>query len=53
MYLVNVSSKLEAVSRVYEIGEKSHSLLDHPCISATSQPIAIKFYIIEVGEWLH
>ena len=30
MYLVNESSKLEAVSRVYEIGEKSHSLLDHP-----------------------
>ena len=30
MYLVNESSKLEAVSRVYEIGEKSHSLFDHP-----------------------
>ena len=32
MYLVNESSKLESVSRVYEIGEKSHSLLDHPRI---------------------
>ena len=30
MYLVNESSKLESVSRVYEIGKKSHSLLDHP-----------------------
>ena len=29
VYLVNESSKLESVSRVYEI-EKSHSLLDHP-----------------------
>ena len=27
MYLVNESSKLESVN---EIGEKSHSLLDHP-----------------------
>ena len=30
MYLVNESSKLESVNRVHEIGEKSHSLLDHP-----------------------
>ena len=30
MYLVNESSKLVSVNRVYEIGEKSHSLLDHP-----------------------
>ena len=29
MYLVN-ESKLESVNRVHEIGEKSHSLLDHP-----------------------
>ena len=33
MYLVNESSKLESVNRVHEIGEKSHSLLDHPRIS--------------------
>ena len=35
MYLVNESSKLESVNTVYEIGEKSHSLLDHPrsCIA--------------------
>ena len=32
MYLVNESSKLESVNRVHEIGEKSHSLLDHPRI---------------------
>ena len=30
MYLVNESSKFESVNRVHEIGEKSHSLLDHP-----------------------
>ena len=30
MYLVNESSNLESVNRVHEIGEKSHSLLDHP-----------------------
>ena len=30
VYLVNESSKLESVNRVHEIGEKSHSLLDHP-----------------------
>ena len=30
MYLVNERSKLKSVSRVYEIGETSHSLLDHP-----------------------
>ena len=29
VYLVNESRKLESVSSVYEIGEKSHSLLDH------------------------
>ena len=34
VYLVNESSKLESVSRVYEIGEKSHSLLDRPRIWA-------------------
>ena len=28
MYLE--SSKLKSFNRVYEIGEKSHSLLDHP-----------------------
>ena len=32
MYLVNESSNLESVNRVHEIGEKSHSLLDHPRI---------------------
>ena len=32
MYLVNESSKFESVNRVHEIGEKSHSLLDHPRI---------------------
>ena len=32
MYLVNERSKLESVNRVHEIGEKSHSLLDHPRI---------------------
>ena len=30
MYLVNKSSKLEPVNRVYKIREKSQSLLDHP-----------------------
>ena len=30
MYLVNESSKLEPVNRVYKIKEKSQSLLDHP-----------------------
>ena len=30
MCLVNESSKLESVSRVHEIGEKSNSLLDQP-----------------------
>ena len=30
MYLVNESSKLEPVNRVYKIREKSQSLLDHP-----------------------
>ena len=37
MYLVNESSKLESVSRVYEIGEKSHSLLDHPRMMVNRQ----------------
>ena len=32
MYLVNKSSKLEPVNKVYKIREKSHSLLDHPRI---------------------
>ena len=32
MYLVNESSKLEPVNRVYKIREKSQSLLDHPRI---------------------
>ena len=32
MYLVNESSKLESISRVYEIREKSHSILDHQYI---------------------
>ena len=36
VYLVNGSSKLESVNRVHEIGEKSHSLLDHPRKQATS-----------------
>ena len=30
MYLVNESSKLEPVNRVYKIREKSQSLLDYP-----------------------
>ena len=30
VYLINESSKLESVKRVYEIVEKSHSLFDHP-----------------------
>ena len=30
VYLVNENSTLESFNRVYEIGEKSHSLLDHP-----------------------
>ena len=33
MYLVNKSSKLEPVNRVYKIREKSQSLLDHPRIN--------------------
>ena len=32
VYLVNESSILESVNRVHAIGEKSHSLLDHPRI---------------------
>ena len=32
VYLVSECSKLESFNRVYEIGEKSHSLLDHPRI---------------------
>ena len=32
MYLLNESSKLESVTRVYEIGEKSRSQFDHPRI---------------------
>ena len=36
VYLVNESSKLESVNKVYESGEKSHSLLDHPRTSITA-----------------
>ena len=39
MFLVNESSKLELVNRFYEIGEKSHSLLDHPRIFKRSSPL--------------
>ena len=45
VYLANESCELESVNRVYEIGEKAHSLLDHPRISfiiikyATSKPL--------------
>ena len=35
MYLVNKSSKLEPVNKVYKIREKSQSLLDHPRINFT------------------
>ena len=37
VYLVNESSKLESVNRVHEIGEKSHSLLDHPRTASGSR----------------
>ena len=36
MYLVNESSKLEQVNRVYKIREKSQSLLDHPRMTLVS-----------------
>ena len=41
MCLVNESSKLESVSRVHEIEEKSLSSLDHPRIgkNATKTPV--------------
>ena len=40
MYLVNESSKLEPVNRVYKIREKSQSLLDHPrtCTGSAKLP---------------
>ena len=48
MYLVNESSKLESVNRVHEIGEKSHSLLDHPRIKLFSclAQLRLKFILL-------
>ena len=45
MYLVNESSKLESVNRVHEIGEKSHSLLDHPRIRVAKTKALISFAV--------
>ena len=42
VYLVNENSTLESVNRVYEIGEKSHSLLDHPRM----YQICVSMYIL-------
>ena len=37
MHIENESNKLESVSRVHEIGENSHSVLDHPSTLDKSQ----------------
>ena len=46
MYLVNESSKFESVNRVHEIGEKSHSLLDHPRIFCLINILCAMQYVV-------
>ena len=54
MYLVNESSKLEPVNRVYKIREKSQSLLDHPRTSlCIDYPVeSCKISVILFGSML-
>ena len=51
VYLVNESRKLESVNRVHEIGEKSHSLLDHPRnVRATESALIIYQRLPSLGS---
>ena len=45
VYLVNESSELEPVNKVYETREKSQSLLDHPRSMADQQKMQLTINI--------